>query len=282
MSTESETSRPDEESGWEDWDEDQRRALGRSHQRTMVSLEESDMGISVTSMSSAIEGDERPNLRDLKDQILPSDQELNKQEKMAKERKRAKIPVVSKEHRFITKRCLLVSTLAVMCISGLIAASFLVPTQGKRHASVSGSGSPDDYYGTQENDHLDSLLESVTTFFKNAASAVENEVMPSDTSQKNNKFAFLYPDYAFGNMHANREDGWTPPEYDGLYSAIENPLIDVQPVLWEIKRSGSSTLLDILTYCGRLVLSSPVAEGHEQSKVCSNTFSPTMYGSLRI
>jgi hypothetical protein len=227
------------------------------------------MGISQSSVSTTMEGQQRPNLRDPKDQILPSDQEISKQEKMAKERKRAKIPVVSKERRFITKRCLLVSSLAVMCTAGLIAASFLIPTQGKRHASIAGPGRPDDYYDASEHDHVDSLLKSVTTFFRNAASTVGNEVLPSDTSSKSDTFAFLYPDYAFGNMHASSEDGWTPPEYDGLYSTVENPLLDVQPVLWEIKRSGSSTLLDILTYCGRLVLSSPMAEGHEQAKVCS-------------
>ena len=72
------------------------------------------------------------------------------------------------------------------------------------------------------------------------------------------------PDYAKTSRKTAR---WQPPDYTKLYSTIKEPLIEVQPVLWFHQRSGSRTLMDILSYCGKMVLSSDMADGYDQREV---------------
>ena len=264
----------DEESGWEDWAEDQRRALGRSHQRTMGSLESSP---TAHSRSSITEARPKPNPRDPKDQILPSDQELNKQEAKAKKRKHLEDPISKKERRLFTRTCIVIASVGVVCTTGLVAAAFTlpIPIGHKGIAKITGPGSADQAQtqvisdqrqGYTDRESAEDMLNSVTSFFRNTAFLVGNEIVPKDT-KKNDDVQFLFPDYAFGTASDTPEMSWKPPEYDGLYSQVDKPHVDVQPVFWETKRSGSFTLLDILTYCGRLVVSSAVAVGHEQAEV---------------
>lgn len=264
----------DEERGWEDWDEDQRRALGKSHKRTMGSLEErSSMG----SRSSIMDVRPQPNLRDPKDQILPSDQELSKQEEKAKERT-VDNPVAKNQRKFFTRTCIVVAAVALVCVSGLVAVTFLIPiTGGPGAANVLGGkqGQPpkgEPARATQQGgESVADMAKSVTNWFRNAAFYVGNELKPQHPKQK--EVTFMFPDYAFtGN--ADEEDdvnGWKEPRYEGLYSKVEEPVVDVQPVLWVTQRSGAKTLKEILTYCARLVESCDSADGHESSDVSSTS-----------
>jgi hypothetical protein len=266
----------DEESGWEDWNEDQRRALGRSHQRTMGALEE---GSTEDSRSSILEIRPKPTSRDPKDQILPSDKEVKKQEAKSKERKHVEGPsiVAKKSFKFCTRTCVLVAAIGLVCVSGLVAATFLIPMDGQKTASVTGPGpaetaggrgvyvSPDAVPENSERETAEDMLNSVTSFFRNAAFTIGSEF--HSKTKKDAELDFLFPDYAFSNIHDDKASGWKLPNYDGLYSKVEHPMANVQPILWDTKRAGSKTLMDILTYCGRLVLASESAVGHEQANV---------------
>lgn len=240
----------------------------------MGSLEDSP---TFRSFASITEARPKPNPSDPKDQILPSDKELNKQEAKAKKRKHLEDPIAKKERRLFTRTCIVIASIGVVCATGLVAASLTLPLPigHKGTASITGSGTSDHGQtqatgSNQRQDHADretaeEMLNSVTSFFRNAAFLVGNEIVPKET-KKSDDVQFLFPDYAFGTTSDAPEMSWKPPEYDGLYSKVDNPLIDVQPVLWETKGSGSFTLLDILTYCGRLVVSSAVAVGHDQAE----------------
>lgn len=265
----------DEETGWEDWDEDQRRALGRSHKRTMGALEESStVG---GSKSSILEVRPKPTPRDPKDQILPSDQEVKKQEAKSKERKHVEDPVKKKRLKFCTRTCVLIAAVALVCLSGLIAVTFLIPFGGnKTGASVTGSGPAEGRVGGytppdavpeshSERETAEDMLSSVTSFFRNTAYTIGSEFHPKKKKQEN--LQFLFPDYSFSSVHEDKASGWKVPNYDKLYSTVESPTIGVQPILWDTKRAGSKTLMDILTYCGRLVLASESAIGHESADV---------------
>jgi len=76
----------DEDKGWEDWDEDQRRALGKSHLRTLGALERG----SPTSSSLSSPLPARASVDHNKGQILPCDKKLSLQEYEAKKRKNLK------------------------------------------------------------------------------------------------------------------------------------------------------------------------------------------------
>jgi len=259
--------------------------LGRSHKRTMGALEENS---TAGSRSSILEVRPKPTPRDPKDQILPSDQEVKKQEAKSKERKYVEDPVTKKHFKFCTRTCILVAAVGLVCLSGLVAVTFLLPMGGTNTASVTGPGQEGVYTpptgsdmdaipdSRSERETAEDMLKSVTTFFRNTAFTIGNELHPKE--KKADNMQFLFPDYAFSSIHEDTVSGWKVPQYDGLYSRVEYPMVDIQPILWDTKRSGSKTLLDILTYCGRLVLASESAIGHEEAETIEIFSSPDNAG----
>jgi flagellar basal body-associated protein FliL len=248
----------DEERGWEDWDEDSRRALGKSHERTMGTLEDASIVSTVTRSPRT----SPPNTRDPKDQILPSDLELNLQEQEAKRRMSIDDSSISKERkRVFTRRCMIIATVVLVCVCSVAVGTALLPSGalgGKTVVKVTG-----DVEETAAN-----IGRAVTAYVRSAANFIGNEVKPAQDEKDSDGLGFLLPDYAFASLVEKLKiEGYQMPDYTGLYSSTREPVIDVQPVLWMTERSGSKSLKDILTYCARLVLSGDAAIGHETADV---------------
>ena len=165
----------------------------------------------------------------------------------------------------------------VVCVSGLISATFFLPGgKGAAAAAITGPGDSDQDTGRKadtgqdasqsERETAEEMLKSVTSAFRNAAYLVGSQITPKAV-KRNDDMKFLFPDYAFASVYQENDSGWRAPDYEGLYSKVLSPLVDIQPVMWVTKRSGAFTLKDILTYCGKLVLASPAAVGHEDEDV---------------
>lgn len=115
----------DEDKGWEDWDEDQRRALGKSHQRTLGSLEEGTPRS--PSISSIRSGVSVPTAKDPKGQILPSDRSISRQEQEAKKRRHVKDDPIKPATKFFTKACVALTVVGLLCLIAAIAITVVVP-----------------------------------------------------------------------------------------------------------------------------------------------------------
>jgi len=95
------TTKPvDEEVGWEDWDEDQRRALGKSHLRVIASLKE------------YTERNARPQ------QIVPLEIDLQKGGSE------------SRRKGYLNKRCLVMCSVGLLAVAGITSAIILLPHHG--------------------------------------------------------------------------------------------------------------------------------------------------------
>lgn len=241
MASESKRS-TDDEAGWEDWDEDQRRALGRSHKRTIGSLEER----SSVSRSKSKSPTPAPTT------ILPTDRELATEATLSKQRKTLGEETIARRYRFVSKRCILVNAVAVTCFVGLAVVVFLMP-EGGPHLPHAGEGVIVQPYSTtddQNNSKRKMFLRKAASFFGRKHGKEDDRTTP-------------FPDYAIPGV----TDRWKPPNYDGLYSGVNTPLTATQAVLWFTSRSGTRTVMDVMSYCGKLVLSSDAAAGHELDTV---------------
>jgi hypothetical protein len=191
--------------GWEDWDEDQRRALAASHKRTIGSLEED----TEAQMKFSSRGDGVAITTPIT--TLQSESQLSNQGKSTEETEE----VEAKRSKFLSRKFLAVALVGVLAVAGI------------------------------------------------AALASMSAWLPSPDPQ------FMFPDFSLAGtmMGYSGHSQWVPPHYGGLFSDINHPLENVQPVLWTMPRSGSLCLMDILSYCGKLVLSNGAARGHEQEDV---------------
>mmetsp|Transcript_31213 Transcript_31213/g.44313 ORF Transcript_31213/g.44313 Transcript_31213/m.44313 type:complete len:483 (-) Transcript_31213:891-2339(-) len=245
------------EAPWEDWDEDQRRALGQSHKRTMGSLENSSAGAGRTAFS-ADRRESSVQKKSAQTQILPTDKELSMEAEKAKQRKNVE---EEKRHKARQKRititCVMFIAILSSIVGGFVALALFVPEEtthgGKEKAYNAHKEQPP---SRPEGETMTaSMLRTVQKF-------IDPLVERQRKTRQRQKM--LFPDYA--QIAVIMGDGnWMPPRFEGLYSHVEVPLIDIQPVLWMTPRSGSRTLMDILTYCGKLVLASDIARGHDAS-----------------
>jgi hypothetical protein len=197
----------DAQVGWEDWDEDQRRALAASHKRTIGSLEEDVEAQMKTSSSSRSDGQSVFTAVT----TLQSESQLANQGKSTEETGEVEV----KRSKYLSRKCLTVASVGVLAVAGIAA------------------------------------LASMSTW------------LPSPEPQ------FMFQDFSLvGTMMGySGHSQWVPPHYGGLFSDINLPMENVQPVLWTMPRSGSLCIMDILSYCGKLVLSNGAARGHEQEDV---------------
>lgn len=244
---------PTGETGWDDWNEDQRRALGRSHKRTVGSLEEPP--------TPTIRAQDPPKVQ----QILPAN--LEQEAALSKQRKNIE---KSSQHQFPSVRCALIVATAVVCLSGMVAAVLiLLPSSDYIYTSKTTMA-----YSSRNT----ASKPSYHTFLRNPAYWFGRNSEDNDLRHK-----FAYPDYAMAGVreeHSDELNSWTAPDYDGLFSPIDNPLYQVQPILLFTSRSGSRTIMDVLSYCGKLVLASDAAIGHEDEDVCTLVVSTALIDRL--
>lgn len=273
-----------EDKGWEDWDDDHRRALGKAHQRTLETLEEASgrrMDYARSSMLGAMT--EKPTRKDPKGQILPrrySSHEVNSKKRQSYG------DSWKKPHKYVffTRNCILLSAVGFLCFTAFIAVHYYVvfPPPGAFAGTVLrtegriGNGgkdptSPDQSFvplinrnteviNLEENER-NNVLSSLGVLRK-LAFIIGNFFIPQNEDSPKQATVITVQDLEFLNRIQDEL-----PKYDKLYSTVGEPTADIQPVLWDIGRSGSGTLKQILTYCFKLVLSSEMALNHEEAQL---------------
>jgi len=257
-----------EDKGWEDWDEDQRRALGKSHERTMDTLEEASTRMSVYSRSSMLGAMPKPTRTDPKGHILPSDKELSLQEKEAKTRFSRIAPLKKQQNVFFTKNCVLLSAVGVLCLSAFMALTLLVPPGSLGESVIKREGKvgqdsivhsiPLDVNRNAEVVNMEETTSSLYSFLKRSAFVIGDFLVPSNVDVTTVPVNLL--------TDLNMLNEVNLPDYERLYSLVDEPVFGVQAVLWDTKRSGANSLKEILTYCLKLVLASETAENHQEAQ----------------
>uniref|UniRef100_A0A6T9YCJ9 Uncharacterized protein n=1 Tax=Asterionellopsis glacialis TaxID=33640 RepID=A0A6T9YCJ9_9STRA len=233
---------PPQEDAWEDWDEDQRVALGRSHFRTLGDLEgsrDSDSSpsndvVAPTIMPSAaqFENQAQDSKRRASLDLTPSPENSNSSPVSDTE------TVVTRgttKHRNKKRSRLLVTA----CIAGV--AVLAVGTVAIAFSSP------------------DALGSAKYTFLETMETKVSN-MIPSGQSQRHEQI--LLPDYLAKVYYEMKRD-WTPPDYENLFSRIQYPPSDILPLYWYVPNSGGRAVTEILTYCYVLTTASAIAAGHQ-------------------
>jgi len=271
-----------EDKGWEDWDEDQRRALGKSHERTMDTLEEASTRMSIYSRSSMLGAMSKPTAKDPKGQILPSGKELSLQEIEAKKRF-SHVDHPSKHNKaFFTKNCFLLTAVGVLCFCAFMALTLLVPPGSISESVMTREGTLRDNSATGNKFGdislgQDSIIHafppdvnrnaevvdmettnSLYSFLRKAAFSIGNFIIPSDNDETTVAVNTLTEMKMLNEVKL--------PNYEDFYSLVDEPIFGAQAVLWITKRSGADSLKDILTFCLKLVLASELAENHQEAQ----------------
>mmetsp|Transcript_11338 Transcript_11338/g.12981 ORF Transcript_11338/g.12981 Transcript_11338/m.12981 type:complete len:607 (-) Transcript_11338:67-1887(-) len=274
----------EEDKRWEDWDEDQRRALEKSHTRTMGTLEESTR-TSVYHRSHSIHG-VRPKAP--KNQIHPSTKVQFLQAEMEAKKRKSYYEHPSKKNNkaFFTRNCFLLSAIGMLCFCAFMALTILVPPGGLVGESfISREGT---FRGIDANATKSTFIdvslgqESIVHAFVSDTNR-NTEIMDTEENEETNflyrylkKMAFFIGHFVMpstdddittvavdSSIDLNLLKDITLPNYEGLYSLVKEPSFGTQAVLWETKRSGANNLKDILTFCLKLVLASDMAENHQ-------------------
>jgi len=233
---------PPQEDAWEDWDEDQRVALGRSHFRTLGDLEGSR------------DSDSSPSNDVADPTIMPSAEQFVNQTQDSKRRASLDLTpspenssgnnnspvsdtetVITKKHRNKKRSRLLTACLASMAVMAIGTVAIILT-------------SPSGTLGGTKYEFLESMEAKVSS------------MIPAGQSQRHEQI--LLPDYLAKAYYEMKKD-WTPPDYDNLFSRIQYPPSDILPLYWYVPNSGGRAVTEILTYCYVLTTASAMAVGHQ-------------------
>jgi len=107
---------------------------------------------------------------------------------------------------------------------------------------------------TDQDEHMN----FVSNFFKRVASYFDMGSKQKKQNDENKGSELIVPENVAKDLI-----GTSVPNYENLFSLTEEPVMNVQPVLWVTPRSGSKTLKEVLTYCFGLVISCDAALSHE-------------------
>lgn len=257
------------------WDDDQRMALGRSHGRTMASLEEAAYDY------DADQTHKKPTSISPKDQILPSVQEIQTEVEEAKRRAIEHSKIVKDERSGENYHVLsykkfsqFVSddapedaselsspscswsrrrvSLVLCAVAVLVAASIVLILPTTRNA-------------------IDKTLSNIVDGTQAAL------VAPSGHSRSSQEL------FQTGSLRytMHRENGNRTVDFENLYSPSYYPVTDTVPVLWQIPNSGGNTVRDILAYCLSLTFADERGANMEEQEVCQSAKHVCLFLSIQ-